>query len=440
MRRLPWLCDRMLLPYRLARARASQPFVAESAVDAPVAVDDYRCDFPEGEAAFNGLGAGRDGRVYLAIGTKSTTAGRIFVFDPRTGRVDLLADLETAFPAAGGRAIPQGKIHVDFIPAGDRVYAATHVGYYDAAAATERPGRAPGFAPYSGGWFFAIAGDRVLPYAQAPAGEGVIAMCVDAGRNHAFGLTWPGGLLLSLDLASGSLRNHGPVFGAGEAGSIENGSWHRVCRCLVTHPATGHVFWSDDAGAIWRLDGERVEAVARLPVADHWRKVCWDEDRNVFVGWTWRDALLFTFDPATLVCRTLTKMSAGADRAATLAFALDPDRRRIHALVRGPGLLRQGRIQLAEAARYATYDLATGATTMRGLLQTRDGRVVTQAQSLLVIGGDAYAVAWIELSPADRTPYAQAVRAMRRDDRVCRARGYTEEIALVRFPAAAGVT
>lgn len=419
----------MLLPVRQARARARRPFVTEDSPEPTSAADVFRCAFPEGEAAYNGIGIGADGTIHFALSSKSKTPGRIFAFDPQTERVRGVADLGTAFPSNGARAIPQGKVHVDLEPAGDRLYGATHLGYYEPGEAKERPGHAAGYAPYPGGWFFAIANGRLLPCAQAPGGEGVITMRVDAARSRAHALTWPSGRLLGVDLPSGRLQDHGPVMGAGEAGSVDAGQWRRVCRSLAVHPATGHVFWSDDAGAIWRLAGDRIETVARLPIADIWRKVCWHPERRIFYGWTWREALLFTFDPETLVCRALATLPAPG----TLAFALDAAGTHLHILARGPGMIRRGQIQLAETVTHLTYDVDSGALRVRGRLCAADGCGITQAQSLLLAGEQAFAVAWVEVSAADRSDYARAVRACRRDVPAYRVRGYAEEIALVRF-------
>jgi len=437
VRRLPWVCDRALLPYRLARARARQTFIEERDAGAPLIVDAFRCDFPEGEAAYNGLGRGHDGTIYFAVSTKSITPGRLFAFDPRTGAVDLVTDLDSAFPSSGVRAIPHGKVHVDLSPADNRLYGATHVGYYERGGTRERPAAAPGYAPYPGGWIFALEGRHVRRCAQAPAGEGIIAMTVDAARGRAVALTWPAGRLLAADLASGRITDHGAAMGAGESGSPTDGAWQRVCRSIAVHPESGHAFWSDERGVIWRFAGGATEPCARLPVADIWRKVSWHAERRVFVGWTWRDALLFTFDPAAADCRALTTLAApgGGGRPATLGFALSADAARVHALARGPGLIRDGRIQLAESVSHLTFDLGSGTIISSGPLRTRDGRHVTQAQSLLLVDGHAYAVAWVEVPATERSAYAAALRARRRDDPASRAQGYVEEIALIRFPA-----
>src|SRR4051794_15943717 len=160
-------------------------------------VEAFELDFPEGEAAYNGMGIDRAGVVWFAVSTKSPDAGaRLFTFFGTS--VQRVADFT---PERG--TIPQGKVHVELMPYGDAMLGATHIGYYDARSNTEQP--AKGHSP--GGIFFSAQRDRITHLAQAPAGEGIIAMC--AGEDTLYALTWPGGLFLTFDLPTRTLRNHG---------------------------------------------------------------------------------------------------------------------------------------------------------------------------------------------------------------------------------------
>jgi hypothetical protein len=332
-----------------------------------IRVDAFDPQFCEEVVAYNGLGDD----VVFAVSTKSLHAGaRLFRFDPETQTIRAITDLDETLPKPQPRTIPQGKVHVDFVDIGGVLYGATHIGYYDPNDAVERPGAAEGYAPYPGGWFFAIEGDRVLPLAQAPAGEGIITMSGDPARGLLAALTWPGGVFLTLDVASRTLRNHGTVITAG-----------RICRSLGVDPASGAVWWSDDAGRIWRYDG-RIEAVAATPRLEMWRKVVWHPEHRVFYGITWDSAALFRFDPVSLACDGLGTLRVRR-APATLAFAIDGNT--IHALAFG----------WFRSVWHLTFDVVSKARSVDGPLVLADGRHVRQAQSLLLAGGRAYTLGWV---------------------------------------------
>jgi hypothetical protein len=438
------LLDRLLLPLRLARARARESFHPEDRLGQPLYVEEFDLGFPHGEAAYNAMGQAADGTIWFAVSTKCLEAGaRLFALEPGASSPRTVADLDDAFATEGIRAIPQGKVHVDLIPFGEAMLGATHIGYYDPRARVERPGAARGYAPYAGGWFFAIEPDRIepgrivpgriVPLAQAPAGEGIVTMSADVQRRRLFALTWPGGLLLSLDLDTRLLRNHGPAMGAGETGSRRDGSWSRICRSLAVDPATGTVFWSDDAGRVSRFDGSSMEVVSSTPGGEMWRKMLWHPATRAFYGLLRLSSTLVRFDPATLLCEKIGTLDMYGTPA-TLAFTFDPDAAALHALVAGPGVLRDRQLQLAGSVSYVTFDLSTGRMRDSGPLRLADGRWITQSQSLLVSGGTAYALCWVEVPRGDRSARARELRRLRRHTPEYRTRGYAEEMMLVRFP------
>lgn len=389
--------DRFLLPLRLARARVRGALRTERELGTPFVVEEFDPGFPEGEAAYNAMGEAADGRVWFAIGTKSLGAGaRLFVFDPATSSLRMVADLDEALaPPAGVRAIPHGKVHVDLVPHGSAMVGATHVGYYDPQSTIERPAVVPGYTPYPGGWFFRIENDRVAPLAQAPPGEGIITMSADLVRERLIALTWPSGFLLTLDLESRALGNDGPMFGAGENGSKKDGTWSRICRSIGIDPRDGAAYWSDDRGLISRFDGRSIEVVATTPQKTIWRKVFWHPAEEVFYGWLWRSSTLFRFDPKTLTCEEIGSLAVH-DAPATLAFAWSPSTNAIHALVSGPAVLRRKRGRLASSVFHLSLDLGGGTTRVSGPLRLADGRWLTQSQSLLLRDDRAYCLCWVE--------------------------------------------
>ncbi len=425
------LLDGIRLSLRQARARLRGTARSEKEHGAPLVVEGFDPRFPEGEAAYNGMAVAPDGMVWFAIGTKSLDAGaRVFVFDPSSCAVSCVADLAEALAERGMRAIPQGKVHADLVPIGEEMIGATHIGYYDPQATVERPGTAPGYAPYPGGWIFSVRREGVLPLVQAPAGEGIITMSADTVRRRVFALTWPNGFLLDVDLDGRSLRNHGRVMGAGEAGSKRDGSWSRVCRSLAIEPATGHVFWSDDQGRIGRWNGSSIDVVASTPRSESWRKLLWHPAERVFYGVTWQSSTLFRFNPSSFTCDELGTLGPAP---ATLGFALTPDGRSIHALVTGRGVIRKNEVQLASSVSLVTWDLLSGSRKATGPLRLDDGRWITQAQSLVLSGDLAYSACWVEVPRADLSARASQLRRFRRGTAEFRSRGYAEEVILVRF-------
>lgn len=426
--------DRALLPARHALARRRRAFVNEQEIPAAVTVRWWEHGFLGGDVAYNGIGAAPDGSVVFAVGSRSPdSGGRLFALDPATDTVRELADLDAALAAGGPAAIPHGKVHVDLAPIGHELVGATHVGFYDPRSRQERLGQTRGRAPFPGGVFFAVAGERVRLVARGPAGQGIITMAADPARGRLHGLTWPGGHLVEASLAGGAVSDHGPVLGAGETGSRRRGSWTRICRSMGVDPGSGAVFWSDAAGTVMRhLDGA-IERVGALPEPEMWRKVAWDPDGECFYGVQWSSATLFRLD-AHGACERLGSLRAPGARPgtpATLAFALAPGGV-VHALATGPGLLRRGG-QLATTTWHLTHDVASGRTEADGPLRLPDGRWVTEAQSLLLAGETAYSVLLAEVPARAADPRSRALRGARRGSAELRSRGYAEEVGLAAF-------
>jgi len=72
------------------------------------------------------------------------------------------------------------------------------------------------------------------------------------------------------------------------------------------------------------------------------------------------------------------------------------------------------------------------------VLRLRDGRFVTEAQSLAIVGDVLCGTMWVEVPTTDRSPRAEAIRQRRRGTEEYRVRGYAEEILFVRFPRGSG--
>lgn len=406
---------------------------------APLVIDAFDPEFPEGEAAYNGLGASRDRTLFCAVGSKTLDHGaQLYALDPAAQQLRLVGDLDRALSSA--KAIPHGKVHSDFTDLDGMLYGATHVGYYDAASTIEKPGSAPGFAPYPGGCFFALdrkgGSEAISSIAQAPEGEGIITMTADPVRRRLHALTWPSALLLELDIDTRALRNFGAVQGAAENGSPQRGDWSRVCRSIGVDPRDGAVYWCTRDGAIHRRLGDAMSTHARLPRTEMWRKVSWHPGVNAFYGITWESSALFRFDPTTARCEELGRLEAhdGDHRTATLAFLCDSTRNTIEYLAMSRGIRRNFTAPLASTVWHLRHDLRSGDTERRGPLVLPDGRFVTAAQSLLHHDGALWSLASVEIRNDDRSPRARHIRDLRRATREFRARGYAEEIQLIRIP------
>jgi hypothetical protein len=365
----------------------------------PLVVDGFDTGFPEGEVAYNGLGRAASGLVYFSIGTCGRDAGaRLFAFDPADSAVRTVADLDAALPKREPRTVPQGKVHVDLALVGGALHGATHIGYCDLDEGIERPGTADGYAPYPGGWFFAIEadgrGERIVPLVRAPKSEGLITMSADAARGLLYALTWPHGWLVSVDVHERELRDHGAALPVNEAGSPRRGDWGRICRSLGVDPRTGAVYWSDESGRILCFDGRAFATIASTPRGQMWRKVDWHPGHRCFYGVLWDSAALFRFDPDARACEEIGRVPATA--AATLGFVLDPERDTLHVLT-----AVSGRVS------YVTCDVASRAIRTHGTLRLADGRWITRAESLL-LGDAAYSLCWTKDGPMTLVRFAPA--------------------------------
>ena len=169
-------------------------------------------------------------------------------------------DIGRALGEDATAAIAHGKIHVCPVEDEDGVlYAATHIGFYRRRRGLAEPGRVVGRLPFGGGHFIAIdpRDGTVTSIARAPSEEGVIAMSMDVERRRLFGLTWPSGRLLQVDLArsgpprAARLLDYGPVCGRAEVGP---GPREPVCRTLAVDPRDGRVWWSRRSGECAFLD------------------------------------------------------------------------------------------------------------------------------------------------------------------------------------------
>jgi hypothetical protein len=381
--------------------------------------------FPLSHATFNGMSAASDGKIYYVLCSDSIDTGaQMYSYDPATGKIRRLGDLTEASGEKGRKAIPQGKSHVNFVEWQGKLYFATHVGYYTLQNGMERMGvPKPGYHPYPGGHFLAydMASGTFENLASAPAGQGIIAMNMDTRRGRLYGLTWPSGYFLRLDLATRSLKNLGPTSHEGEAG---NGPAYRVlCRSLPVDPEDGSVYFTTADGDIlrYRYDRDGIETVvgenlrkeyfgsydpsAAGSMGYNWRQTFWYEPERSIYGLHGGSGYLFRFNPRTPRVELLERLTSEPSRRSGmydsfrygyLSFTLGPDGRTVYYLTTGPAGesnpgARRGR---PEDLRLVTYDIPAAKYEDHGAILLADGQRPTLVHSIAVTkDGSIYALA-----------------------------------------------
>lgn len=331
----------------------------------------YNSDFAEGHDTYNGMGCASNGKIYYVLSSeKYDVAGRMFCFDPRSKKIQCIADLTTACGEAGQKAIAQGKSHVKFIESNGKLYFATHVGYYSIIDGMEKMGLPPeGYKAYPGGHILAydLKTGQFEDFGIAPDREGVLTFSLDPQRGRGFGLTWPSGQFFRVDLATRQMKNFGRTCGEGENGKAA--AYRTVCRSIAVNPEDGSAWYSTSEGNIfrYRADTDTVEPVK----GDDLRKDyfgLYDPTSPGHMGYNWRQTVwcaadrqiyavhgnsgyLFRFDPRAERIEVLDRITAETSKASGmfdqfsygyLGFALGPDGRTLYYLTGGP-IYQQGR-------------------------------------------------------------------------------------------------
>lgn len=381
--------------------------------------------FDLADSNFYSCHAAADGRVFYTLCCHNIDAhARVYGYDPRTDATFLAGDLGAVVGETGRRTIPQGKSHVPFYEAGGGLFLGTHYGYFRSVGGKESPAGVPeGYLQYPGGHFlrYDLATGAFRDYGTAPQAEGLLSLGMDVPRRRLYGLTWPTGLLLRLDLDAGRIRNLGPVCRKGEAGS--GASYLCLCRAFAVVPDTGRVYFTLATGDIRRYDPDADEVTTlshesmRRDVFGawkphtpghqgyNWRDILWHPGRGVFYGVHPKSAWLFAFDPDGERLRLLERICARPLRESGtyepfrygyLTLRLGADGETLYYLTGGPGLRSDGR-EVYETTHLVTYDLRSGRCADHGVLRLEDGRYATMSQSLAVgRDGRLYACPWLE--------------------------------------------
>ena len=279
----------------------------------------YFSGFDDAHDTYNAISSASDGKIYYVLSsTKHDVGGQFYCYDPTTDKTEFILDLSEALGEKEQKYISQGKSHVEFYEKDNKLYFATHIGFYQMIDGAEQlPTVAPeGYKLYPGGHFvyYDMKTKELKSLSIAPEGEGIITMIMDQERDQLYGLTWPRGLLIHHDIKTGTLRNLGPATKAGET-QLGTDNFRVICRSMFIDPRDGNVYYSTADGDIYfynpslsapeKLDGVdlRIDYFGSYDPKDagsmgyNWRKIYWYGPENKAYGVHGNSGYLFTFDP-----------------------------------------------------------------------------------------------------------------------------------------------
>jgi hypothetical protein len=386
--------------------------------------------FAKAHDTYNALSAASDGKLYYILSSDSIdVGGQMYAYDPRTASASFLGDLTEICGEENGKTIPQGKSHVRFFEAEGKLYFSTHVGYYQLIDGMDRlPVNPPeGYDLYPGGYILAydLATGEFERLAQIPGGEGMVSMTMDKARKQIYGISWPTGQFIHLDVDKGILKNLGKFCGNGEAG-VPGDDFRTLCRSLVVDPSDGTVYFSTaegdilsyhpEKGVIEKLDDVdlRVDYFGKYDpkrpgsMGYNWRKILWHTRENAAYGVHGNSGYLFRFDPrgrkieiVERITSLPSKRSGMFDQFSYgyLGFILGPDEETIYYLtgspayengkaVRGVAEIAKGAAKGIENLHLVTFNVISGTYTDHGSIEYEDGTIPSYVNSI-AIGPDS---------------------------------------------------
>ena len=307
----------------LSAAETRDPFLPAKKLTAHL----VSSSFPEGHDTYNGMGTGSNGCIYYVLSTEPhDIGGRMFVYDPKTGKAKLVTDLTEACGEKGKNTVVQGKSHVNFVEANGKLYFATHIGYYSNVDGMEKMGIPPaGWKAYPGGHLLAydMKKGTFEDLAMAPDGEGVITFNMDTKRGRMFAITWPAGQFFRFDMATKNMKNFGKQCREGENG--KGAAYSTVCRSIAVDPEDGSAYYSTGDGEIYRYraDTDNIEKIADEDLKKDYFGI-YDSTNPGHMGYNWRQTFY----------RPKDKMIYGVHGNSGYLFRFDPRTKRIEVLDR----------------------------------------------------------------------------------------------------------
>ena len=290
----------------------------------------YDSGFALAHDTYNGISAASDGKIYYVLCSQSVdVGGQIYSFDPKSDKIRHLGDLTELCGEKGLKAIVQGKSHVKFVESNGKLYFATHIGYYSTIDGMEKIGLPPaGYKPYPGGHLLSydLASGKFENLATVPHNEGILTMNMDTKRGLIYGITWPTGYFFRYDLDKKELNDLGALTGEGENG--KGAAFRVLCRSIAINPEDGSAYMTNAEGTILRCRTgqnviERVEGEdmkkdyfgiydpsSSGSMGYNWRQVVWSQADRKFYGVHGNSGYLFSFDPATPRIEVLDRLTS----------------------------------------------------------------------------------------------------------------------------------
>ncbi len=222
---------------------------------------------------------------------------------------------------------------MSFIESNGKLYFASHVGYYSIIDGMEKMGTPPpGYEAYPGGHLLSydMASGKFEDLGLVSGGEGIITMSMDVKRGRILYVYLFTGNFFRFDLAKREFKNFGPFFEKGENG--KGATYRTVCRSIGIQPDEGTAWFTRGEGTIFRYDpgsdsvapftGENLKKdyfglydfTSGGHMAYNWRRVTWVPERKAFYGVHGNSGYLFRFDPAVPIVDVLDRITSEPSR------------------------------------------------------------------------------------------------------------------------------
>ena len=386
----------------------------------------YYSGFERAYDTYHAISAASNEKIYYALSSQAIDqGGQMYAYDPKTDHFRYIGDLTEACGEKGEKTISQGKSHVRFYERKDKLYFATHTGYYEMINGMERmPDHAlDRYGLYTGGHFLSydLVSGQFEDLAIASEGEGILTMDMDHERSKVYGITWPKGYFINYDLNTGKLTNLGQISANGEA-RIPGKDYRVLCRSMFTDPSNGAVYFSTSEGDIYSytpgsssvIKVERVnlrlDYFGKYDPSDpgsmvyNWRLICWCKPEGVAYGIHGNSCYLFRFDPRKPSIELVERITSEPSQKSGmfdqfgygyLGFQFGPDGHTLYYLTGGPvyeegkrlkgvDKVAMGAVRGLEDLHLVTYNIPDQRYTDHGAVFYEDGQRPTYVNSIVV--------------------------------------------------------
>ncbi|MDB5120038.1 MAG: hypothetical protein JWN56_1256 [Sphingobacteriales bacterium] len=367
----------------------------------PVPAKMIDANFLYGDSHYNAITYASDGNVYYVICSHNKKSGaQLFRYNPRTGKVDNLADLTTVVKEDRTKVINQGKVHCDLYEYQGKLWFGTHAGAYDRT--------------YPGGHFmnYDLKTGKFQDFGIPAPNEGLVAMNIDTTRNKLYAVTWPGYQFLYYDIKTKKVERWKEAI----APTPQQGP-----RSLGVDPLTGNVYWHNMFSSIDVFDYAKNEVktlknanfnqpMFNIPLGKEgvgysvgvsWRSVKWSDAYKKFFGVMYYSDWLVSFDPKSSEVEIIDRISSAPNRKSggteysTLAFELSKDGKTVYYI--SPYTKPGGKVGDSEL-HLVTYSIPNRQYIDHGPIELNDGRRPRYCQGMEIgSNGMLYLVTWITI-------------------------------------------